>query len=140
MGVIGKLNEAYELVRKGLDVEIALASAEQKEKLVDAKLALSEVKDHIFDLKEENRLLKEKLLQRKKFVLENSVYWDEGDNERKQPFCSSCMAKGLEIPMEPQKRNTKDTRFWCPNKECRHIADPWDWNSRQPRVIYEPRF
>lgn len=130
-----KINDAYESIKNGLEAEIALATAEQKEGLADAKLALADLKEYIADLREENRSLKEKLILKKRYTLENSVYWLESDKKREQPYCPACYAEGKISPMEPDHRNTRETVFRCPSDK-KHVSNPFDyhWTPLVPRV------
>lgn len=105
--MLGKLNDAYQTVKNGLEVEVALATAEQKEKLANAKLALADLKDFMADLKDENRTLKEKL------SLKDEVKYDDAGVAwiGTEPYCGGCLgSKGNQVRL--MKLN--NTHYKCP--------------------------
>lgn len=109
--VFGKLNDAYDSVKNGLEAQIALATAEQKEQLADAKLSLAELKEMIADLKEENISLRESA------ELLDSVEYDGVGIAwfGTQPFCSGCLGdKGKQVRLA----KLNNTTFECP--ACKH--------------------
>jgi hypothetical protein len=110
--VFGKINDAYETVKNGLSVEIDLATAEQKEKLADAKIGLAELKDLIADLKDENRQLRDQIKLKDSVRFGRSgVAW-VGD----EPYCGGCLgSKGTQVHLKRHNDSTYD----CPT--CKAI-------------------
>lgn len=127
------INDALALIQRTLKLGKRATNIQYEEALQAAREAIVDQKELVLNCREENRELKEKLTIVKDFTLDKHVYWASNDHDRTQPFCPSCMAKGLKMPMEPTYKNTKDSGFTCPNQECGHYSDPWDWDSRQPR-------
>lgn len=85
--MFGKINDAYDTVKNGLDAQINLATAEQKEQLANAKLALAELKEMMADLKDDNRQLKETISLQEELQYGNSgAAWIDG-----HPFCAGCL-------------------------------------------------
>ena len=85
--MFGKINDAYESVKNGLEAQIALATAEEKERLADAKLALADLKMYIADLKEENQVLATKLKTKDEVIYDDEgIAWVSG-----MPHCGGCL-------------------------------------------------
>lgn len=126
--MFSKVNDAYQVVKNGLEVEVSLATAEQREQLADAKLALAEMKEQIADLKDENRFLQEKLKHKDDYILEKSVFWNKDDGNFDQPFCPVCYANGSVIPLQKywEGRDKQQTIWHCPAKKCGATYNPWD--------------
>ena len=134
MSIIGKANDSVDLVKNALDAKVALATAEDKDKLADAKLALADLKQLIADQKDEISELKQQLKQRDEFSLEKGVYWKKSDTEKDQPFCSACYAKGKTIPLQKhwEGRDKKESPWTCPEKDCKALYNPWDYKEPDP--------
>jgi hypothetical protein len=111
--MLGTINDAYQTVKNGLEVEVALATAGQKEKLADAKLALAELKEYIADLKDENRSLREK-----QNVKENVVYDEDGKAWiGDEPYCGGCIgAKQSTVRLKHYRNNL----YECPSCKTRY--------------------
>lgn len=85
-----KINHAVDTVRNGLDAQVALATAEQKEQLADAKLALADLKEALANLKEDNFILKRQNDLSDKIKLSGRCYeLDMGDG-RSRAICMKC--------------------------------------------------
>ncbi|MFY9228064.1 MAG: hypothetical protein WAO28_01935 [Candidatus Microsaccharimonas sp.] len=125
---MGKLNDSIELVKTGLEVKIALATAEEKEKLANAKIALADLKSDIADLKEENTELKAMLAKKDSFLTDRGVIRKHSDGEMDQPYCPVCFAKVREIPLQKLwEGRAKNQSLWvCPEKTCGATYNPWD--------------
>jgi hypothetical protein len=138
MSILGKANESVDRVKAALDAKVALATAEDKDKLADAKLALADLKQLIADQKEEIQALNESLRQKDEFVLTQGVYWQKSDDQKDQPFCPACYAKGKIIPLQKHwdGRNKNQTPWTCPEKSCRAMYNPW--NYKEPDPEWEP--
>lgn len=128
MSILGKANDSVELVKLALDAKISLATAEDKEKLADAKLALADLKELIAGLKEENQTLMANLKKREDFELDLGVYWAKSDTEKGQPYCPVCFVKGREVPLQKQwaARQKSQSRWSCPDSSCKSVFNPWD--------------
>ena len=121
---MGKINDAYQVVKNGLEVEIRLATVEQKDLLANAKLALVELKDQIADLKDKNTALNEKLKKRDTYVISKSVYWLNTDTEENQPYCPACYANDRIVPLYPYDRKSPKNDGWgCPG--CKQGYSPF---------------
>lgn len=131
------INDALDLIQRTLKLGKRATNIQYEEALQAAREAIVVQKELALRYREENRELKEKLTIAEDFTLDKHVYWASSDNDRTQPFCPACMAKNMKMPMEPTYKNTKDSGFTCPNKECGHYSDPWDWESRQPQATNE---
>lgn len=128
MSILGKANDSVELVKSALDAKIAIATAEDKEKLADAKLALADLKEMIADLKDENQTLTANLKKREEFYLELGVYWAKSDGDKEQPYCPVCFVKGREVPLQKQwaARPKNQSKWNCPDSNCKSSFNPWD--------------
>lgn len=118
--VFNKLNDAYQTVKNALDVEVALATADQKELLVNAKLALAELKDLTADLKNENRDLKDKVQTQAAMVPDEGHEWlkIEKDKISTRRYCQICYYDRdktipLNNPVESHAKFHAGQR-WCP--------------------------
>ncbi|HWB38714.1 MAG TPA: hypothetical protein VG604_00545 [Candidatus Saccharimonadales bacterium] len=128
MSLLGKANESVDLVKAALDAKTALATAEEKEKLADAKLALADLKELLASQKDEIQDLKELLKEKKDLVFDMGVYWKAEDHNRGQPYCPVCYAKGNLIPLQKcwDGRDKTQSPWMCPDKECHASYNPWD--------------
>jgi hypothetical protein len=88
--VWGQINTAVDAVKNGLDAQIALATAEQKEQLADAKLALAEIKIAFAQLKEENAALKKRNDLANKITSSSKCYSMDIGNGQKRAICTKC--------------------------------------------------
>lgn len=90
--MFGKVNEAYDSVKKGLEVHVALATAEQKDMLASARVSLAELKDLIADLKEENRNLRERVKAKEQLRPELGFDWliMDNDPDPSRRYCPLC--------------------------------------------------
>ncbi|OGL32485.1 hypothetical protein A3E76_00335 [Candidatus Saccharibacteria bacterium RIFCSPHIGHO2_12_FULL_44_22] len=87
--MFGKINDAYESVKNGLEVEVNLATAEQKERLADAKMALADIKIAYADLIEENDSLKRKQNDDKNIHIDGTCYAKNVDGKN-YAICPKC--------------------------------------------------
>jgi rubrerythrin len=121
--VFEKLNSAYESVKNGLEAQIALATAEQKEALADTKIALADLKDLMADLKDENRTLRERVQIRESLKPEVGHEWlvrnDDEDITRR--YCQVCYYdRDKVIPLNLPTSSIHDRgKRWCPI--CGHL-------------------
>ena len=78
MAIVDNVKDIYTLVKK-------LGNQELLEKMAD-------LRDEIFELREENRNLKEKLAEREEYNMffERGVYWNVKDNQKEGPYCPTC--------------------------------------------------
>jgi hypothetical protein len=106
--MFSKVNDAYQTVKNALEAEVALATADQKEILANAKLALAEIKDLMADLKEENRSLKEQLEVKGDVIFDDQGRaWIDGE-----PHCGGCLgSKGQKIRLSYLHGDT----YRCPS-------------------------
>ncbi|MBP3546648.1 MAG: hypothetical protein J6K16_05925 [Alphaproteobacteria bacterium] len=76
MDILDNVKDVYALIKK-------LGNQELVEKMLD-------LKDQIFELREENRNLKEKLSEQESYDMyfEDNMYWDA--NKKDGPYCSKC--------------------------------------------------
>jgi len=87
MSLLSNANDSIELVKTALDAKVALATAEEKERLADAKLALADLKLNIAELKEQNEQLSARLRTKNEVV-----YDDEGRAwVGNQAHCGGCL-------------------------------------------------
>lgn len=119
MDIIQSVKEAWNCAKK-------LEQQELLEKLAD-------LKDMCYELRDENRELKERLAEKEshKFVFENNMYWDvKNDSVRVGPYCSSCWDnRGKAIRMH---KSLENDLYNCPN--CKeYIEGP---NYVEPEVDY----
>lgn len=126
---MGKVTDTIGIVKTGLEVQVALATVEQKASLAHAVDALSDIKLQIADLKIDNMKLLEKLNTKENYELRLGVYWLKGDKDETQPFCPACYSKGTIAPMEPHHRGTRQASFRCPLDE-KHHSNPYDYHQR----------
>lgn len=107
MSLIGKANESVDLVKNALDAKIALATAEQKELLADAKLALADLKTTIADLTEENRELESKIKLKDEVIYDDDgIAWIKGN-----PYCGGCLgSKSNQVKLKYHRGN----HYSCP--------------------------
>lgn len=129
MSLIKKANDSVDLVKSALDAKIALANAEEKERLADAKLALADLKELIADQKDEIHLLKEQIKKKADYTLNKSVYWQSSDKDMEQPFCPACYSKEKIVPLKKTwEGRPKEQSIWdCPEKNCGAVYNPWDY-------------
>lgn len=70
---------------------------------------LADLKDVCYELRDENRELKERLAEKEahNFVFENNMYWDQkADGIREGPYCTSCWDnRGKAIRMHKSRTN-----------------------------------
>ena len=70
---------------------------------------LADLKDVCYELRDENRALKERLAEKTahRFVFENNMYWDlKPDGVREGPYCTSCWDNcGKAIRMHKSRTN-----------------------------------
>ncbi|HSW81711.1 MAG TPA: hypothetical protein VLG40_04920 [Candidatus Saccharimonas sp.] len=123
-------------IKAAIKIADGLKNLDVKNALIAASEALQEQREQNLSLREELLALKTKLGIKESYVLDKSVYWLTDDTIREQPFCPACMAKGLEMPMEPDDRTKPKEYFRCPNKECRNTADPWGNHARSLVAYY----
>ncbi len=83
---MSRINDAIDIVKTGLDAQIALATAEQKAQLANAKLALADIKLELADLKDENL----KLAQLSKIAKEIEFGKSGAAWYKREPYCSGC--------------------------------------------------
>src|SRR4051812_29084139 len=108
--MFSKVNDAYESVKNGLEAQIALATAEEKSRLADAKIALSELKDLISDLKEENRTLRDRILVKDSLKPELGHSWlfKENDDDPSRRYCQICYYdRDKVIPLDEPTMSTE---------------------------------
>lgn len=115
---MGKINDTIDLVKTGLDAQIALATAEQKEKLADAKIALADLKTILADLKIANDELRRQEDVRSKVTPHKGCYaWEVGDGKI-YAICSNCWeAEGKTISLNNSAAGAPD----CPR--CKNWYD-----------------
>ena len=108
--MFGKINETVDLVKNGLDVKIDLATVEQKEKLLEAKQALVDLKSAYLKLSEENIILKEKIKNDEKIEYDKSgVIMLNGEL-----WCSACYGAQDQLI---HLASYGDYHYQCPNCE-----------------------
>lgn len=133
---MGKINNALDNVKAAIEIADQLKQVKLKELLVLAKEDFVSAKEENVELREKNHNLTKRLSLQEELVLDKSVYWEKTDNERKQPFCPSCYAKGIKVPLQPDNQSTQITYFRCPS--CKHAANPFDYHPE--RVVQSPSF
>ncbi len=116
--LLGAASKSLELVKKGLEAKGELKRVEDRETIVSAKEALLDVKEAMLELRAENISLKKRQDDEKDYLLDQAVYWKKADVSRSQPYCPTCKAKNLIMPMTPNQQNTNVAYFTCPNPEC----------------------
>lgn len=82
MDILDNAKDLYALIKK-------IGNQDLLEKMAD-------LRDEIFELREENRKLKEKLSERENYNMqfEKNAYWNIKENgEKEGPFCSACWDK-----------------------------------------------
>lgn len=133
---MGKINDTIATVKTGLDVQIYLATAEEKEKLADAKLALADLKLEVAELRGENEELKSKLRVKDDFALKKGVIWNVDDEAESQPYCPACYAKGRAMPLQKTEPGVlKNKTVWiCPDKSCEAEFNPFDYIEEPYRI------
>lgn len=103
---MGKVNDSVNLVKSALDVKVALATAEDKEKLADAKLALADLKELIADQKIEiNELIKKANLEKSLEFIDGEYWTKKDDGSKDGPFCHYCK--------DVEGRMVRKTRRYC---------------------------
>lgn len=121
MGVYDVIKDGVTVARNAGNLELSLKLAALADDLMDKQTQINK-------LEAENTKLKEQLKRKNDFVSEKSVYWLKSDTERKQPYCPNCYANGKEMLMQPDRQNTTQTVFRCPNPDCKHVANPYDYH------------
>jgi len=107
MSLLSKANDSVDLVKSALDAKIALAAAEDKERLADAKLALADLKIYIAELKEENEILTAQIKTKDEVLFDDTgIAWIED-----QPYCAGCLgSKNNKIRLKYYRGNA----YQCP--------------------------
>mgnify|MGYP001424837235 CR=1 FL=1 len=125
---MGKVNDAIGLVKSGLEVQVSLATAEQKELLADAKNALADIKFELADLKELNASLRDNIKLKEEYLLDKGVNWKQEDTGFDQPYCPVCYTKGKIVPLQKtfDGRNGQETPWHCPDTKCNASFNPWN--------------
>ncbi len=102
MDIVDNAKTIYALVKKLGDLDLL-------EKMAD-------LRDEIFELREENRNLKEKLSEREKYdmVFKDNTYWDNNKNDG--PYCSKCWDDNKKAI----RLQTRDSDNYCPS--CKAYA------------------
>ncbi|MBP1931977.1 hypothetical protein [Ammoniphilus resinae] len=80
MGIIGDIKSIGEIVQKADNIELY-------RKILDLQYEAMNVIEQLNELKEENRILKEKLKTVENLTFKGNMYFKNGVNE---PFCSKC--------------------------------------------------
>jgi|GEM_PF-1610029 len=124
------------MIKAAINVADGLKNIEVKNALIAASEALQQQREQNLALREELLTLKTKLGIKENYVLDKSVYWLKNDTSQEQPFCPACMAKGLEVPMEPSNRTRPKESVVCPNKDCKNMSDPWGGHARSIEAYY----
>lgn len=92
---------------------------------------IANLKDMCYELRDENRELKERLAQKEShnFVFEHNLYWDQkADATREGPYCTSCWDRdGKAIRMH----NHGNGVFGCP--VCKVVVEGPDYRPPMPR-------
>lgn len=126
---MGKINDTIATVKTGLDVQVHLATAEEKERLADAKLALADIKLEVAELKSRINDLEDKLRIKDNFILNRGVRWSIEDEAENQPYCPVCYSANRIIPLQKDWDGApkEGTRWHCPEKTCSASYNPWDF-------------
>jgi hypothetical protein len=130
MGVYEAAKDALKAAQKADNIELIQKVMDVQKEALDMQDKMREKNEEIDKLKDEYRKLSDKLLMADTYILDLNVYWKKEDNERKQPFCPACYARGVISPMEPTYQNTRDTSFRCP-VEKNHHSNPYNYQPSQ---------
>jgi hypothetical protein len=128
MGMYEVIKDAAKAAQKADNIDLYKTLLDAQQMALDTQEKLQNCATKISKLEAVNEELRKRIAAKDSYVLENHVYWKIDDENRTQPFCPTCMAKGLEIPMQPDKQNTRETRFRCQNSDCKNVANPWDYH------------
>jgi hypothetical protein len=122
-------NDALALIARVIKLGRQASNIQYEEAINAARAAILQQKGLNLDLKDENRTLREKLAKSEDYVLDKSVHWKKEDENRDQPFCPVCFAKGREIPLQKTwEGRVKSQSLWsCPDKSCTGLFNPWDY-------------
>lgn len=96
MDILSNVKDIYTLIKRLGDQELV-------EKMAD-------LRDEIFELREENRNLKEKLSEREEYNMnfEHNMYWNS--DKKDGPYCSKCWDDNKKA-IRLQKQNDE---YYCP--------------------------
>ena len=131
MGIYDVVKDAAKAAQKADNIELYKQLLDVQQMALDMQEKQQRQNNRIQELEDENKQLKAELEEQGNFVLDQAVYWQKDDTARRQPYCPSCMAKRLKVPMSPNRQNTNIAYFHCPN--CKFGTD---LNGYRPEAVH----
>ncbi|HSX45022.1 MAG TPA: hypothetical protein VLF39_02855 [Candidatus Saccharimonadales bacterium] len=130
------ITTAVKAMKSAADVYGKAKKIPEQKQILEGLAVIAVLQQEKFDLEEKIRNIaiklrkaREQLDTRSRFELAYSVYWLKTDKDKDQPYCPSCYAVGLEMPLQADERHSKKSTWWrCPNKDCQGAFNPWDYH------------
>lgn len=129
MSVYDMAKDAVKIAQKADNIELVQKILDIQKEALEMQDTIQGKNEEIGILRSEINKLEDVIATRDAYVLDRGVYWLVDDTEREQPFCPTCKAKDVIVPMQ-KVRDGVDKRqsLWsCSDNQCRTRANPWDY-------------
>jgi hypothetical protein len=115
MSIYDMAKDAVKVAQKADNIELVKKLMDVQQTALEMQAKQHELNNRIEELEKANAQLRDQLEEEGSFILDQAVYWRKEDEGCQQPFCPTCKAKHLLIPMTPNKQGTNVAYFHCPN-------------------------
>ncbi len=128
MSLYEAAKDAVKIAQKADNIELVQKVLDVQKGALDMQEKMHEKNEEIEKLKSKIKSLKETLEHKEDYYLDKSVYWKSDDKEQLQPYCPSCFAKEIVIPMQKAwpRSSAKNSIWVCADKQCNTHSNPWD--------------
>ena len=83
----------FQTLKSTADVLLEVNKIEQYKQILEVQSQLLQMQDDIYNLKIENRDLKDRLINKEKLKHSRNSYWIQQDDKNDGPFCTGCWDK-----------------------------------------------